>query len=457
MCLGVAVVVRRILLILLALVLGAAVYAQFSEQPQLAAGLAILVFIATLWLTEAIHITGTALLVPVLAAGFGLMGVKQAFSGFANPIIFLFLGGFALASAMRQHKLDQWMAMVVMRLSRGNGLISILLLFVVTAWTSMWISNTATTVMMLPIALGLVQRGEEKESVNHLVFVLLGVAYSANIGGIATLVGSPPNAIAASVIGVDFVGWMSIGFPMVMVLLPLALGMLWLLLRPNFDVVDFEQLPQSDFSVNLRSGKARWVLLIFVAVVTLWLLSKPLSQWLGIDKGFDSLVAIAAAVLLMTSGLLEWKQFEKNTEWGVLLLFGGGITLSSVLSLTGASAFLADELVTLFAGVSPLLFLALAVTLMIFLTEISSNTASAALFIPIFFSLPEAQIGLSPELLSLSVAVAASCAFMLPVATPPNAIVFGTGLIQQRQMMRVGLVLNLMCIGVVSGLMPVLV
>ena len=448
---------RRILLILLALVLGAAVYAQFSEQPQLAAGLAILVFIATLWLTEAIHITGTALLVPVLAAGFGLMGVKQAFSGFANPIIFLFLGGFALASAMRQHKLDQWMAMVVMRLSRGNGLISILLLFVVTAWTSMWISNTATTVMMLPIALGLVQRGEEKESVNHLVFVLLGVAYSANIGGIATLVGSPPNAIAASVIGVDFVGWMSIGFPMVMVLLPLALGMLWLLLRPNFDVVDFEQLPQSDFSVNLRSGKARWVLLIFVAVVTLWLLSKPLSQWLGIDKGFDSLVAIAAAVLLMTSGLLEWKQFEKNTEWGVLLLFGGGITLSSVLSLTGASAFLADELVTLFAGVSPLLFLALAVTLMIFLTEISSNTASAALFIPIFFSLPEAQIGLSPELLSLSVAVAASCAFMLPVATPPNAIVFGTGLIQQRQMMRVGLVLNLMCIGVVSGLMPVLV
>lgn len=448
---------RRILLILLALVLGTGVYAQFSEQPQLAAGLAILVFIATLWLTEAIHITGTALLVPVLAAGFGLMGVKQAFSGFANPIIFLFLGGFALAAAMRQHKLDQWMAMVVMRLSRGNGLISILLLFVVTAWTSMWISNTATTVMMLPIALGLVQRGEEKESVNHLVFVLLGVAYSANIGGIATLVGSPPNAIAASVIGVDFVGWMSIGFPMVMVLLPLALGMLWLLLRPNFDVVDFEQLPQSDFSVNLRSGKARWVLLIFVAVVTLWLLSKPLSQWLGIDKGFDSLVAIAAAVLLMTSGLLEWKQFEKNTEWGVLLLFGGGITLSSVLSLTGASAFLADELVTLFAGVSPLLFLALAVTLMIFLTEISSNTASAALFIPIFFSLPEAQIGLSPELLSLSVAVAASCAFMLPVATPPNAIVFGTGLIQQRQMMRVGLVLNLMCIGVVSGLMPVLV
>jgi len=449
--------VRRILLILLALVLGAAVYAQFSEQSQLAAGLAILVFIATLWLTEAIHITGTALLVPVLAAGFGLMGVKQAFSGFANPIIFLFLGGFALAAAMRQHKLDQWMAMVVMRLSRGNGLISILLLFVVTAWTSMWISNTATTVMMLPIALGLVQRSEEKESVSHLVFVLLGVAYSANIGGIATLVGSPPNAIAASVIGVDFVGWMSIGFPMVMVLLPLALGMLWLLLRPNFDVVDFEQLPQSDFSVNLRSGKARWVLLIFVAVVTLWLLSKPLSQWLGIDKGFDSLVAIAAAVLLMTSGLLEWKQFEKNTEWGVLLLFGGGITLSSVLSLTGASAFLADELVTLFAGVSPLLFLALAVTLMIFLTEISSNTASAALFIPIFFSLPEAQIGLSPELLSLSVAVAASCAFMLPVATPPNAIVFGTGLIQQRQMMRVGLVLNLMCIGVVSGLMPILV
>ena len=156
----------------------------------------------------------------------------------------------------------------------------------------------------------------------------------------------------------------------------------------------------------------------------------------------------------MGSGLLNWKELEQSTDWGVLLLFGGGITLSVVLSKTGTSTFLADQLVAMFADISALLFLTLAVALMVFLTELASNTASAALLIPIFYSLPQSQIGVSPVLLSISIAVAASCAFMLPVATPPNAIVYGTGLILQKQMMRVGLCLNLLCIALITLLVP---
>jgi sodium-dependent dicarboxylate transporter 2/3/5 len=444
---------RPYLLMLLALGAGTGIYHAFSEQSQLAAGLAILTFIAILWLTEAIHITATALLVPVAAAILGLMSVKEAFSSFASPIIFLFLGGFALAAAMRQHSLDQWLALLVIRWSKGNLRVAVLLLFAVTAWTSMWISNTATTVMMLPIAMGLLEKLDWDKHPGTFVFVLLGVAYSANIGGIGTLVGSPPNAIAASIVGVDFVSWMQMALPMVALLLPAILGLLWLMLRPQWPVSEemmTEELPHLD----IWTPQARGVLVVFFTVVTLWLFSKPLSQWTGIDKGFDALVAVAGAVSLLAAKLLDWKQLDQDTEWGVLLLFGGGIALSSVLSQTGASEYLAQQLVTVFAGMPAIVFLVLAVGLMILLTEISSNTASAALFIPIFFSLPEAQIGLSPVLLSLSIAVAASCAFMLPVATPPNAIVFGTGLIEQRQMMRVGLLLNICCVVLISAFMP---
>jgi sodium-dependent dicarboxylate transporter 2/3/5 len=313
----------------------------------------------------------------------------------------------------------------------------------------MWISNTATAVMMLPIVFGLLAKLDKAYYRATFAFVLLGIAYSANIGGIGTIVGSPPNAIAASIMDLDFVEWMSIGVPLVFVLLPAMILTLWLCIRP--------QLPTT--LVEIPEGKpwdqkTWWVLLIFLGAVCFWLMSKPISQWFGITKGFDSIVAMSATILLLGSGLLKWKELEKSTDWGVLLLFGGGITLSVVLSKTGASSFLADQLVVMFADTSALLFFMLAVALMIFLTELASNTASAALLIPIFYSLPQSQTGISPELLSVAIAVAASCAFMLPVATPPNAIVYGTGLVSQKQMMRVGLCLNFLCIALITLLVP---
>ncbi|WP_019530493.1 SLC13 family permease [Dasania marina] len=437
------------LLIAVAVAVALTVYWGSGLEPALAKGLAILSLIAILWVTEAIHITATALLVPIVAAISGVLSIDEALVSFADPIIFLFLGGFALAAAMRKQGLDQWLALHVIKLARGRLIVAIVLLFVATAFLSMWISNTATAVMMLPIVFGLLANLDKEHYRATFTFVLLGIAYSANIGGIGTIVGSPPNAIAASILGLDFVEWMAIGVPLVIVLLPAMILTLWLCIRPQLPAMSDKTL-----EVTPWGQQTWWVLFIFIAVVSCWLMSKPISEWLDITQSFDTIVALTAIIVLLASGLLKWKELESSTDWGVLLLFGGGITLSVVLAKTGASTFLADQLVAIFAGGSALLFLALAVALMIFLTELASNTASAALLIPIFYSLPQSQIGVSPELLSIAIAVAASCAFMLPVATPPNAIVYGTGLVMQRQMIRVGLFLNVICIVLITLLMP---
>jgi sodium-dependent dicarboxylate transporter 2/3/5 len=442
----------RLLQVLVAVALAVVIYF-FSGLPEkTATGLAILALVAVLWITEAFHITITALLVPVLAVSTGALSVKTALSSFSNPTIYLFLGGFALASALRKNQIDKWLAIKVVQLARGQILGAVCLLFLTTAFISMWISNTATAAMILPVALGLLGGMDPEKDQHTMAFVLLGVAYSANIGGLGTIVGSPPNAIAASELGISFAEWMRFGIPLVLLLFPLLILALWLVLRPRFkgNSLDIEHFHKTWDRQTLG------VLVIFLVTVSCWLFSKQLSGLLGVERDFDTLVALGAIVALGVTRLLDWKEIERGTEWGVLLLFGGGITLSVLLSESGASKFLADQLLEIFGGMSPLLFLGIAVCFMIFLTELASNTASAALLVPIFYSLPEETIGMPPALLVMGVALAASCAFMLPVATPPNAIVFGSGHIRQRQMMRAGLVLNLLCVVVVTMAVKVL-
>ncbi len=427
------------------------VYASLDVEPEVAKGLGILCFIALMWLTETLHVSVTALLVPTLAVLAGVFSVKDAFVNFANPIIFLFLGGFALAAGLRKQGLDRFIARQVVCLAGGNLLRACLMLFALAAFLSMWISNTATSAMMLPLALGILSQFDYDKNRPLYLFVLLGIAYSANVGGIGTLVGSPPNAIAAAAIGLDFAGWLKVGLPMVAILLPVMVLVLLLILRPNLNM-HFEDQQQAEFKMTSE----RWrVLVIFAVTVLMWLCSKPISQGLGISKGMDSITALIAIVLLCASRVVQWKDIEKSTEWGVLLLFGGGITLSALLKTTGASLFLASQVSQLVAGTGLFLFLLMLVSFVVFLTELASNTASTALLVPIFISIAQ-EMGLPPTTLAIAIAIAASCAFMLPVATPPNAIVFGTGWVPQRDMMRVGIVLNLVCIATVTVLVGML-
>ncbi len=427
------------------LALSALVYAIAPAPDALRIGLAIFVLIGGLWMTQALHLSVTALLVPLLAVLAGLMDPRTALASFAHPIIFLFLGGFALAAALQRQGLDQVLARGVLGLAAGRRLVAAVLLFALTGLLSMWISNTATAAMMLPLALGLLR---EQDGPPERAFVLLGVAYSASIGGIGTLVGSPPNAIAAAQAGIGFAEWLRIGVPLVMLLLPLMAGVLFLVLRPHFGV----ETPQSPghSTPQVFTRPQRITLVVFGVTAAGWIGAAPLGRLLGIAADVDSVIAVAAIVALVASGAIGWPDIEQRTQWGVLLLFGGGLALSEVMAISGASRFMAGALTSALQGAPPVLILLGVVTFVVFLTELVSNTAAAALLVPIFVGVAVA-LDLPAPLLASAIAVSASCAFMLPVGTPPNAIVYATEQVPQATMMRCGLVLNLVCIAVITA------
>lgn len=420
-------------------------------ESKASAGLALLAFVAVLWLTEALHVTVTALLVPLLAIALDLVSTKQALVAFADPTIFLFFGGFSLATALHIQKLDKMIANKIMALARGNLFIAIIYLFLITAFLSMWMSNTATAAMMLPLAMGILSQLDREKEHNTYVFVLLGIAYSASIGGMGTLVGSPPNAIVASNLHLTFADWLWFGLPIMIILLPLMIGTLYIIFKPKLHI-NFEQ---SFESIEMNSVRVL-TLVIFVVIALTWVFSgqiNPLiSGLLGLQKNiasFDSVVALLAAIVICSTGIASWKQIQESTDWGVLMLFGGGLTLSAVLKDSGASKILADSIVFMIEGQHFYLIGLLVAAFIIFLTEFTSNTASAALLVPIFISIAQ-SLGMPEIGLALIIGLGASCAFMLPVATPPNAIVFGSGQVKQSEMVKAGFVLNLVCIVVIA-------
>lgn len=438
-------------IIVLTLLLASGLYLWLPLEPSVRAGLVIFLVAGLLWLTEAVHLSFTALLIPVLAILLGVMPVKQAFSDFANPVIFLFLGGFALASALGRHGIDRSIGNTVLRMAGTHPVWAMYLLFGATAFLSMWISNTATAAMMLPVALGIASRFEDPQHRTHL-FLLLGTAYSASIGGIATLVGSPPNAIAASHQNLSFSDWLQVGMPVTLILMPLMVLLLQLLLKPSLALKQEETASTAAHVALTTSPRQRNLALgIFALVVCGWIFSSALGPLLGIGKDLDTWIAILGIVLLGVTGVISWDDVEKKTSWGILLLFGGGLTLSSVLEITGTSAFIADHLKEALAQAPTLVAILMISAFVVFLTEMVSNTACAALLIPLLVPV-SIYMGIPPQTIAVLVAICASCAFMLPVATPPNAIVYGTGLVPQKVMMRCGFFLNLVCIVVLTGL-----
>lgn len=414
-------------------------------EPLVNKGLGLAVFIGILWLTEAIHITATAILVPMLAIFIGIpeFDTKKALASFADPIIFVFFGGFALAAALHVQKLDRKIAFGIVSLAGGHLGRAIVLIFVATAFLSMWISNTATAAMMLPLAIGLLSHVDSQKDRGTFIFVLLGIAYSASIGGIGALVGSPPNGIAAKELGLDFMGWMKFGLPVMLVMLPVLLLTMYFVLRPKLSQ-----------KVSVERENIPWTLprvltiVVFLITAICWIFGKQLGDAFGF-KSPDTVVALFAAVAVLMLGLVSWKQVSDNTDWGVLMLFGGGIALSDIMKNTGASAVLAEQISSGLAGASALVVILVVAAFIIFLTEFTSNTASAALLVPLFAPIG-AALGLPEQVLVLVIGIGASCAFMMPVATPPNAIVMGTGHVKQGDMMKVGFALNLVAVAIVT-------
>ncbi|MEO1203619.1 MAG: DASS family sodium-coupled anion symporter [Pseudomonadota bacterium] len=438
---------------------------------------AIGVLMAIWWATEALPLAATALL-PILA--FPLLGIRsldETVVPYSSQVIYLFLGGFVVAFAMQRWNLHRRIALTVLNRVGSDGASLVGGFMLVSAVISMWVMNTSTTMMLLPIAVSII--AVVQNSVTELdddtrqqfqYALLLGVAYGATIGGIATLVGTAPNAILVdfmrSTYGtkIDFASWMLVGLPLSACMLPLA----WLVLTRVAFKVNFHASPEArnelrrlkDEMGPMSTPELR-VAIVFTLLAILWVTRPLLTRLPFLSELEDSMIVIAGVLVLfmLPSGdrddpiLLRWK-YAEGLPWGVLLLFGGGLSLARAVSSTGLAEWIGTNLQAI--GALPLvLIVAVTATMIIFLTELTSNVATTLTFLPVVGAIA-VESGFDPITVAVPVTLAASCAFMLPVATPPNAIVFGSGMLTIPKMMRAGLALNIVGIFLVTAVAVVL-
>lgn len=451
-----------------------------SVEGQRAGAVAILM--AVWWMTEALPLAATALLPIALYPLLGVLSGKEVTLAYGDDTIFLFAGGFFIAMAMQKWNLHERIALNIVVRTGVNPSRLVLGFMLATAFLSMWISNTATTLMMLPIAMAVIdevgKRSEADAVSRFAVCLLLGVAYSASIGGVATLIGTPPNGVLLTQYrmmfpdapSIGFVQWMMIGVPFTAIMLPLT----WLLLTRvlfHFERLHFEGAQQEIQSrlqdLGLMKRGEKIVLVVWVATALSWIFLKDIKVGNIIIPGWadlfpnpqyirNSTVAIFFSIVLFIIPVnlkdrefaLDW-EWAKRIPWGVLLLFGGGLALAKAFASTGLVQWVGDHL-TLLEGVSPLLVIVCIALMLTFLTELTSNVATTAIMLPILGGAVAPALGVNPLMLMIPAAISASCAFMLPVATPPNAIVFGDGHISVAQMARAGLLINLMGVALVT-------
>ena len=437
--------------------------------------LAVAVLMATWWVSEAIPLAATALLPLVLFPSMGLASAARSAAPYANHLIFLFMGGFMLAQAMQRWNLHRRIALRIVSLIGTDPARLILGFMCATAFMSMWVSNTATATMMMPIGMAVTKQVADAISEKDLgidvtprrfhfgIDLMLGIAYAASIGGVGSLIGTPSNVLLAGVleesygIELSFLGWMAFGVPFVALFLPLT----WLWLTRIAYPIELPEVPggrrlireQLEALGSMSDGERKTALVFFVAAAG-WMFRPLWTKWLPSGELItDSTVAIAAALLLFLlptgSGdrVLDW-HWASKIPWEVLVLFGGGFALAYGFETSGLSQWVGDSLVSLKEAPLPVFIIAI-VILLVILTEFASNTAAAAMAIPILGAAAVAM-GLSPLTLCVPAAVAASCAFMMPAATPPNAIVFGTGYFTIPQMVRAGAFVVLMAVVLTS-------
>ena len=428
-------------------------------------------WMAIWWATEAIPVAATALLPLVLFEPLGVANFRDAAAPYANPTIYLFLGGFMLALAIERWNLHRRISLAVLVRTGTDGRRLVGGFMLVAAGLSMWMTNTSTTMMLLPIVLSVVRVMRESmtdieaSTMNSFeVVILLGVAYACSIGGLATLVGTPPNALLIGYMAdnydleISFARWMMVGVPVSLVMLPVA----WFLLThfvfsieiPANTVVE-SHLKQLQVGLGPMSVAERRIAMTFGAVVFCWMLRRPLMELTGLTGISDAGIVMTAVVALFVipSGdssqprLMVWEETAR-LPWGVLILFGGGLSLASAVSNSGLALWFGESLAPLNAYGTAVLVVA-SVALVIYLTELTSNLATTATLLPVMGAIA-IQAGVPPIVLTVPITIAASCAFMLPVATPPNAIVFSTGAITIPQMVKAGFFLNLIGVVIVS-------
>jgi sodium-dependent dicarboxylate transporter 2/3/5 len=429
------------------------------------------IWMAVWWATEAIPVPVTAFIPLVTFDLLGIAPVGQVAQSYAHPIIYLFLGAFMLALAVEKWSLHRRLALWILSRTGTDGKRLILGFMLVGALLSMWMTNTSTTMMLLPIAASvaaLIAEQSAKYQQDNVrqfqISLMLALAYSTTIGGLSTLVGTPPNVFLAGFLNdsyglsIAFADWMMVGVPLSAALLPLG----WWVLTSAVFKVDIPASAETQGVINQMtrdigpmSKPEKRVGVVFLVVILLWMGRSVLSQLPGLEGLSDTGIVMAAALLLFVipagergaEPLLRWSD-AAQLPWGVLILFGGGLSLASQVSDSGLAVWLGEGLSPL-AAYGVILLVVASAGLVVFLTELTSNLATAATFLPVVAAIA-LQSGIEPLVLCVPVTLAASCAFMLPVATPPNAIVYSSGVLRIPDMIRAGFVMNLIALGLLT-------
>ena len=423
----------------------------FSDKAAIAAAITLLTVIW--WITEAIPIPATSLVPFALLPLFGILDHKAVASALGSHVILLLMGAFMLSKALEKSGVHKRLAIYMVNIVGVSSGQRLVLGFMIAAgFLSMWISNTATTLIMLPMALAILQNIDNK---NLKVALILGIAYAASVGGLGTLIGTPPNVIFAGIYEEEtgnefgFINWMKIGIPIVMISLPLMA--FWL--TRHVKLTDKIVLPQIG-EWRVEEKRTLW---IFGLTALAWITRKDpfggWSEWLNIPLAGDSTVALFAVVMMFIfpngkgEKLLDW-QTAKKIPWDMLLLFAGGIAIAKGFTASGLSAMLGEWLTSL-SYLPPILMILTICLVVTYLTEITSNTATATLLMPVL-AVAAISSGLDPKIFMIPAAMAASCAFMLPVATAPNAIAYGTGEIEIQDMVKEGAILSFLISTIVA-------
>lgn len=426
--------------------------------------LGITIWMAIWWVFEVVPIAVTALLPIILFPIFNILSISETTAQYGHKFVFLYLGGFVLAVAIERWKLHRRIALYIIKAIGSKASLLILGFMLATAFLSMWISNTATTVMMLPIAIAITNqiseqnKNEETTASYFSKALMLSIAYSASIGGIATLIGTPPNLVLAGVlestyqIKIGFFEWMTFALPISLILLFICwkyLTNIAFKLKKTKFTDGNKQIKEMINNLGEFSYEEKMVGFVFLFAALGWVFRGLLENILpGID---DTIIAICAALLLFlipskkdnSRKLLTWKEAVK-IPWGIIILFGGGMALAKSFTSTGLATWIAQK-ISLFEGVSVIVFILLVTALVNFLTEVTSNLATTAMLLPILAPVA-LSFNMHPFLIMIAVTLSASCAFMLPVATPPNAIVFGSNYLKVADMVKKGFLMNIISI-----------
>ena len=428
--------------------------------------IAVALWMVVWWITEAVHIAVTALLPLVLFPLLRVMSAADVGANYGSPIIFLFFGGFVLALALEKVNLHKRIALTIIKMTGTTPNKVILGFMIATAFMSMWISNTASTVVMLPIAISVIklliddEDGFTKGDRNFSLCIMLGIAFSANAGGIATVIGTPPNSVLIGIlenefqIEISFLKWMTMGLPFSIMMVTLCYLVLVTLMFPcnNIKFTASSNVISDELKkLGTISKQERRVLTIFAITVFLWITRTLINHIFPGLKLSDTIISLIGAISLFSIPLnfqkghfvLHWNDTSK-LPWGILILFGGGLALAKGMASSGLVDMITEAIRG--GGFSPLIVVCLLILLMLFMTELMSNVALVAVLAPVVAGI---AIGLNIPILNvlIPVTMASSCAFMLPMATPPNAIVFASGYVKVNQMVRAGVLLNFLAVG----------